>query len=352
MEYRTLGRSGLKVSTLSFGTMTFGGKGFFENLGKGSVTDAKRQFDMLIEAGVNLIDTADVYSDGESEKIVGEAIRGKRDRLLLASKVRLPMGTGPNDQGLSRFHIKRACEASLKRLGTDHIDLYWAHEWDGMTPVEETLRAFDDLRQEGKISYFGISNWSGWHIMKALGISERDGLIRPVAQQIHYTLQSREAEYELMPIAVDQGVSIFVWSPLAAGLLSGKFTRDNPNPKGTRRDKGYPEPAHVDQEALWKIVDELKAIAGDRGATPAQIALAWLLTRPGVTSLVVGARTDEQLKDNLQAAGLTLTMEEISRLEEVSRPRLLYPYWHQKASAAERLSPADRALLDQYPSPF
>lgn len=352
MEYRPLGRSGLRVSTLSFGTMTFGGKGFFERIGEGGVADAKRQFDMLIEAGVNLVDTADVYSEGESEKIIGEAIKGKRDRLLLASKVRLSMGTGPNDQGLSRFHIKRACEASLKRLGTDHIDLYWAHEWDGATPLEETLRAFDDLQQEGKISYFGISNWSGWHIMKALGISERDGLLRPVAQQIHYTLQSREAEYELMPIAIDQEVSIFVWSPLAAGLLSGKFTRDNPNPKGTRREQGYPEPAGIDQEALWKIVDELIAIAGDRGATPAQIALAWLLTRPGVTSLVIGARTDEQLADNLKAAEITLTMEEVTRLETVSRPRLLYPYWHQKASAAERLSPADRALLDQFPNPY
>lgn len=235
MQYRQLGHSGLMVSTLTLGTMSFGGKGSFEMVGNGSAKDAGRQFDMLIDAGVNMVDTANIYSMGESEKIVGEAIKGKRDRLLLATKVRSPIGEEPNEQGLSRHHIKRACEASLKRLGTDRIDLYWAHEWDGVTPLEETLRAFDDLRREGKIDYFGISNWSGWHIMKALGISEREGLIRPVAQQIHYTLQAREAEYELMPIAVDQDVPIFAWSPLAAGLLSGKFTRDNPNPEGTRR---------------------------------------------------------------------------------------------------------------------
>lgn len=349
MQYRQLGRSGLKVSTLTLGTMNFGGKGPYHIVGSNDVNDAKRRFDMLIDAGVNMIDTADIYSSGESEKIVGEAIKGKRDRLLLATKVRMPTGEGPNDQGLSRHHIKRACEASLKRLGTDNIDLYWAHQWDGLTPLEETIRAFEDLQREGKINYFGASNWSGWHLMKALGISEREGLIRPVAQQIHYTLQSREAEYELMPIAIDQEVSIFVWSPLAAGLLTGKFNKENPNPEGNRWAKGWSEPPDVDFDKLWPIVDELKAIASEHGATPAQIALAWPLTRPGVTSMVIGARTDEQLKDNLMAAEIVLTEEEIARLEQVSRPRLLYPYWHQKMTATARLSPADRALLDQYP---
>ncbi len=351
MRYRQLGRSGLKVSTLVLGTMSFGGKGIFGMVGDGGVEDARRQIDMLLDAGVNMVDTADIYSMGESEKIVGEALKGKRERVLIASKVRMPQGEGPNDGGLSRHHVKRACEASLKRLGTEHIDLYWAHEWDGLTLLEEMLRAFDDLRREGKIGYFGISNWSGWHIMKALGVSERDGLIRPVAQQIHYTLQSREAEYELMPISVDQDVAIVAWSPLAAGLLSGKFTRDNPNPEGTRRNQGWPEPPHVDWEALWRIVDELTAIADGRGATPAQVALAWLLTRPGVAALVIGARTDEQLAENLKAAEMDLTGEEVRRLEEASRPPLLYPYWHQKANASERLSAADHALLDQFPKP-
>jgi aryl-alcohol dehydrogenase-like predicted oxidoreductase len=352
LQYRTLGRSGLQVSTLTLGTMNFGGKGPYDMVGSNDVTDAKRRFDMLIDAGVNMVDTADVYSSGESESIVGEAIKGKRDKLLLATKVRGPTGDGPNDRGLSRHHIKRACEASLKRMGTDHLDLYWAHGWDGVTPLEETLRAFDDLQREGKINYFGVSNWSGWHIMKALGVSERDGLIRPVAQQIHYTLQSREAEYELLPIAMDQGVSIFVWSPLAAGLLTGKFTRENPNPEGNRWSKGWSEPPDVGFEALWPIVDALTAIAADHDATPAQIALAWPLTRPGVTSMVIGARTDEQLTDNLKAAEIELTAEEIDRLEKVSRPRLAYPYWHQKMSGTARASAADHELLDKYPSPF
>ncbi|NKK87463.1 aldo/keto reductase [Rhizobium leguminosarum bv. viciae] len=352
MQYRPLGRSGLKVSTLVLGTMSFGGKGMFSMVAENGINEARRQFDMLIDAGVNMVDTADIYSMGESERIVGEAIQGKRDSLLLASKVRSPVGDRPNESGLSRHHIKRACEASLKRLGTDYLDLYWAHEWDGLASLEEVLRAFDDLRREGKINYFGISNWAGWQVMKALGVSEREGLIRPVAQQIHYSLQSREAEYELMPISVDQDVSILAWSPLAAGLLGGKITRENPKPAGTRQTAGWPEPPMRDWEALWLIVDELKAVAGGRGSTPAQVALAWLLTRPGVTSLVIGARTEAQLKENLAAADITLSTEEIDRLERVSRPPLLYPYWHQKANATDRLSAADHALLDQHPKPY
>lgn len=352
MQYRQLGSSGLKVSTLVLGTMSFGGKGMFGMVADNGLDVARRQFDLLLDAGVNMVDTADIYSMGESERIVGEAIKGKRDRLLLATKVRSPTGEGPNDQGLSRHHIKRACEASLKRLGTDHIDLYWAHEWDGITPLEETLQAFDDLRREGKIGYFGISNWAGWQVMKGLGVSERTGLIRPIAQQIYYSLQSREAEYELMPISVDQDVSIVAWSPLAAGLLSGKFTRENPEVEGTRRQLGWPEPPMRDWEALWRIVGVLNAIAGEREATAAQVALAWLLTRPGVAALVIGARTDAQLSENLAAADLVLTPREVERLEEVSRPPLLYPYWHQRANASERLSPADRALLDPFPKPY
>ncbi len=352
MQYRQLGHSGLQVSTLVLGTMSFGGKGMFGMVAENGLKEAQRQFDMLIDAGVNMVDTADIYSMGESERIVGEAIRGKRDKLLLASKVRSPVGEGPNDQGLSRYHIKRGCEASLKRLGTDHIDLYWAHEWDGQTPLDETLRAFEDLQREGKIGYFGISNWAGWQIMKALGVSERDGLIRPIAQQIYYSLQSREAEYELMPIAIDQGVSILAWSPLAAGLLGGKFTRDNPRPEGTRQVAGWPEPPMHDWEALWRIVDVLIAVAQERSETPAQVALAWLLSRPGVASLVIGARNEAQLTENLAASDIQLTADEIHRLEQVSRPPLLYPYWHQKANATARLSAADHALLDQFPKPY
>ncbi|WP_118137633.1 aldo/keto reductase [Oceanicella sp. SM1341] len=346
MHYRSLGRSGLKVSALTLGTMTFGGRGNFVKTGNTDLAGAKRQIAMCIDAGVNIIDTADIYSSGLSEEIVGEAIADMRDRLLVATKARFPMFEGgPNDRGLSRHHIVRACEASLKRLGTDHIDLYWMHEWDGQTPLEETLAALDDLVRSGKIRYVGASNFSGWHLMKTLGIAERDGLVKPVAQQIHYTLQAREAEYELMPIAVDQGVDIVVWSPLAGGLLSGKYRRGKPEPEGTRKAAQWNEPPVRDVEALYDIVEALVDIAAQKGASPAQVALSWLLTRPGIASLIVGARTDEQLADNLKAAELVLSAEEIAQLETVSRPPLLYPYWHQKSTASDRLSPADLALI-------
>jgi aryl-alcohol dehydrogenase-like predicted oxidoreductase len=310
---------------------------------------ARRQIDQCIDAGVNSIDTADIYSAGLSEEIIGEALAGgRREKLILGTKVRFPTGTkGPNERGLSRHHIVRACEASLKRLRTDHIDLYWCHEWDGMTPVEEMLSAFDMLTRSGKIGYVGVSNFSGWHIMKMIAAAERTGTIRPVAQQIHYTLQAREAEYELLPIGVDQGVGGVIWSPLAGGLLSGKYRRGKPEPEGTRKAANWNEPPVRDVEALYDIVEILVEIAEGRGegVTPAQVALAWLLGRPGVTSLVIGARTDVQLADNLKAADLRLTAEEAARLEQVSRPPLLYPYWHQQDTAADRLSPADLVLI-------
>lgn len=346
MDYRPLGRSGLKVSALTLGTMTFGGKGNFAKVGNTDLAAAKRQIDMSVDAGVNMIDTADVYSDGLSEEIVGEAITHQRHRLLIATKARFPMGDkGPNDRGLSRHHLIRACEASLKRLGTSHIDLYWCHEWDGQTPVEETLRALEDLVRTGKICYVGISNFSGWHIMKMLGVSERESLVRPVAQQIHYTLQAREAENELLPIAVDQGVDAVVWSPLAGGLLTGKYRRDRPEPQDTRKAAQWNEPPVHDIDALYDIVEVLVEVAEARGVTPAQVALAWIMARRAVASVIIGARTEAQLADNLRAAELSLGADEMARLEAVSRPPLLYPYWHQKATAADRLSAADLLLL-------
>ncbi|MFT8676121.1 MAG: aldo/keto reductase [Acetobacter sp.] len=348
MEYRLLGRSGLKVSTLMLGTMTFGGKGNFAKTGNTDVQGARRQIDMALDAGVNMLDTADIYSDGESEEIIGTALdAGRRNRVMLGSKVRFPTGTkGPNERGLSRHHIIKACEASLRRLKTDHIELYWCHEWDGLTPIEEILAALDDLQRAGKIGYVGVSNFSGWHIMKMLAAAERSGKVRPVAQQIHYTLQAREAEYELLPIAVDQGVDTVIWSPLAGGLLSGKYRRGQPEPEGTRKAAHWDEPPVRDVEALYDIVEVLIRVATRYdGATPAQVALAWLLTRPGVASLVIGARTDAQLADNLKAASLKLAAEDIAELEKVSRPPLLYPYWHQRSTAADRLSVADLALL-------
>ena len=272
-------------------------------------------------------------------------LRGRRDRVLLATKARMPMGDGPNDAGLSRHHIIRACEASLRRMGTDYIDLYQVHEWDGATPLEETLDALDHLVDSGKVRYIGCSNYAGWHIMKALGISERRGLQRFVSQQIYYSLQAREAEYELVPVSLDQGLGILVWSPLAGGLLSGKYRRDQEGPEGSRHLTDWGEPPVRNEDQLYDIVDALVEIAEEHGASPAQVALAWTLGRPGVASLVIGARTDEQLADNLGAADLVLGDEERTRLDELSAPPLLYPYWHQARTASDRLGEADLTLL-------
>jgi len=341
MDYRLLGRSGLKVSALTLGTMTFGGKGFFAKAGSTDVAGARRQVDRCLEAGVNLFDTADIYSRGLSEEILGQALAGRRDQALIATKARFAMGPGPNDRGLSRHHLVRACEASLRRLQTDYVDLYQLHEWDGLTPLDETLEALDRLVRDGKVRYVGVSNFSGWHLMKSLWMAERHGFVRPVAQQIHYTLQAREAEYELLPVALDQGLGVLVWSPLAGGLLSGKYRRGRPEPEGTRHAAQWNEPPVRDLDALLDIVEVLVAIADSHAASASQVALAWLLTRPGIASVIIGARTEEQLADNLRAAELRLEPHEVARLEAVSRPPLLYPYWHQKSTASDRLSVAD-----------
>jgi aryl-alcohol dehydrogenase-like predicted oxidoreductase len=347
MEYRRLGRSGLFVSALTLGTMTFGGQGGFSKVGATDVAGARRQVDMCLDAGVNLFDTANIYSSGESEEILGEAISGRRDDLILATKVRMSVGDGPNDTGLSRYHIIRECEESLRRLATDYIDLYQVHEWDGLTPLEETLEALDTLVKSGKVRYVGSSNYSGWQLMKALGTSERLGLQRYVSQQIHYTLQAREAEYELVPLAIDQGCSILVWSPLAGGLLSGKYRRDRDASEG-RHVEGWDEPPVYDTDKLYDTVDVLVEIADGRGVSAAQVALAWLLGRAGVASVIVGARTDEQLADNLRAAELELSEEERLRLDEVSALPLIYPFWHQAKTASDRLGPADLSLLSPH----
>jgi aryl-alcohol dehydrogenase-like predicted oxidoreductase len=344
MEYRSLGRSGLKVSTLTMGTMTFGGRGNFGATGAVEVDDARRLVDLCIDQGVNLIDTANVYSGGRSEEIVGEVLGGKRPGdVLIASKVRFPMGSGPNEQGLSRLHIIRECEASLKRLRTDRIDVYLVHQWDGQTPLEETMAALDTLVQHGKVRYVGCSNFSAWHLMKALGISERHNLTRFVTQQIHYTLEAREAEYELLPVALDQGVGVMAWSPLAGGLLSGKHRR-NQTAEGSRQLAGWTEPPIRDEDRLWRIVDELVRIGEARGVSAAQVALAWLLGRPAVATLVIGGRTEAQFRDNLAAADLRLTDEERTALDAVSRPPVIYPYWHQGNTASGRFGPADLIL--------
>jgi len=348
MEYRLLGRSGLKVSTLTVGTMTFGGKGWARTVGDLGVNDARRLVDLCLDAGVNLIDTADVYSQGVSEDIIGEITGGKRKNgVLIATKARFPMGDGPNDAGSSRHHLIRACEASLKRLKTDVIDLYQLHEWDGQTPLEETMEALDMLVRQGKVRYIGCSNFSGWHIMKALGVSAADHRQRFVSQQIHYTLESRDAEYELLPISIDQGLGVLVWSPLAGGLLSGKHRR-NKTAAGSRQLAGWDEPPIRDEDRLWAIVDALVDIAENRSVSAAQIALAWLIGRKAVTSVIIGGRTEAQFRDNLASADLVLSDEERQRLDAVSAPPVLYPYWHQLRTAKDRLGDADLSLLGPY----
>jgi aryl-alcohol dehydrogenase-like predicted oxidoreductase len=349
MEYRQLGRSGLRLSQLTLGTMTFGGRGSFRAVGETDLDGARRQIDMALDAGVNVIDTADVYSGGAAEEIVGRALSdGRRDRVLLATKARFPMGSGPNDAGLSRHHVIAACEASLRRLQTDHIDLYQLHEWDGQTPLEETLGALEHLLQSGKVRYVGCSNFAGWQVMKALGIAKQHALPEFVSHQVYLSLQERSAEYEIVPAAVDQGLGLLIWSPLAGGLLSGRYRRGQPPPAGSRHASEWNEPPVYNEDKLYDTIDVLVDIASEHGVSAARVALAWLARRPGVTSVIVGARTDEQLADNLAAANLELSPDDAARLEEVSRPTLIYPFWHQRNTANDRLGPADLSLLAPY----
>ena len=341
MEYRQLGYTGLRVSALALGTMTFGGRGKFALVGETEIDEARRIVDRALDGGVNFIDTADIYSDGRSEEIVGEVIRGRRDEIVLATKARFAMGEGQNDAGLSRRYLLRACEASLRRLGTDYIDLYQVHQRDGLTPMEETLDALDTLVHQGKVRYVGCSNHSAWHVMKALGVSERLGLQRYVTQQIYYSLLDRDAEYELIPLSIDQQLGVLVWSPLAGGLLSGKYRRGVEPPAGSRQTTPWGEPPVYDQDRMYRIIDTLVEVASGRGVSPAQVALAYLLARPAVTSVIIGARNEEQLLDNLGSVEWTLTDDERARLDAVSAPRLIYPYWHKANTASERHSAAD-----------
>ena len=339
MEMRRLGSSGLQVSALSFGTMTFGGDSS-NPVGETQVDEARRLIDLCLEAGVNLIDSADGYSQGNSERVLGKALQGRRDDVLIATKVHSRMGPGPNDLGQSRHHVIRGCEASLKRLGTDYIDLYQVHGFDALTPLEETLRALDDLVRAGKVRYIGCSNYSAWHLMKALGISEREHLERYVSQQVYYSLVARELEYELVPLALDQGIGSLIWSPLSGGFLTGKYRRGEAGPQDTRRPRRG-DPGTIDEERGFAIVDVLEEIAQDRDASIPQVALNWLLHKPGVSSVLIGARREEQLVDNLKAATWKLTPEELQRLDEVSAVPPIYPYWHQRRNNVRVPQPAN-----------
>lgn len=337
MEYRQLGGSGLQVSVLSFGTATFGGKGdFFKAWGSTEAKEATRLVDVCLEAGINLFDTADVYSQGLSEEILGKAITGKRDKLLISTKGTFPFGDGANSFGSSRYRLIRQVESSLKRLNTDYIDIYHMHGFDGNTSVEETLKVLDELTQSGKIRYIAASNFSGWHLMKSLSISEKYGWNRYVAHQVYYSLINREYEWELMPLGIDQKIGAIIWSPLSAGMLGGKYRRDKPMPPESRwAQGGSPIPDRVvNADVLYNIMDVLDEIAKETGKTVAQVAINWLLQRPTVSSIIFGARNEEQLKQNLDAVGWNLTTEQVKRLDAVSDQPLTYPYWHQRQNLA------------------
>jgi aryl-alcohol dehydrogenase-like predicted oxidoreductase len=331
MEYRRLGASGFKVPVLSFGAGTFGGKGeLFGAWGNTDAKEARRLIDICLDAGVTLFDTADVYSIGESEKILGEAIKGRRDKVLISTKATFRFGEGPNDIGSSRYHLIETCDAALKRLGTDHIDLFQLHGFDAMTPVEETLSTLDDLVRAGKIRYLGISNFSGWHVMKSLAVAEKYGYPRYVANQTYYSLIGREYEWELMPLGLDQGIGAVVWSPLGWGRLTGKIRRGQPLPKDSRLHDSAKYGPPVPDELLFRVVDALDEVAKETGKLIPQVALNWLLQRPTVSTVVMGARNEEQLRQNLGAVGWTLTREQMAKLDAASDVTPTYPYWHQR----------------------
>jgi aryl-alcohol dehydrogenase-like predicted oxidoreductase len=334
MEYRQLGKSGLKVPELCFGAGTFGSANeFFKAWSETTQEEANRIVDICLDAGMNLFDTADIYSDGESEKALGKALaKHNRESLMISTKATFRLGTGPNDVGSSRYHLIQSAERSLKRLGTDYIDIYHLHGFDATSPVEETLRALDDLVREGKIRYIACSNFSGWHLMKSLSVSERYGWSRYVGHQVYYSLVGRDYEWELMPLALDQGVGALVWSPLGWGRLTGKIRRSTGIPKDSRLNTKVVVDLgpQVPEEYLYKVVDAIDEVAKEAGKTIPQVALNWLLRRPTVSTLIVGARNEEQLKQNLGAIGWELTKEQIAKLDAASEVPLTYPYWHQR----------------------
>lgn len=342
MEYRLLGRSGFKVPALSLGTGTFGGVGeFFGAWGNSDVAHAKRLIDICLDAGLNMFDSADGYSDGAAESILGEAIKGRRDKVIISTKATFRSGKGINDIGSSRFHLLDACDKALQRLQTDYIDVFQLHNFDAMTPVEETLSTLNDLVRAGKIRYIGVSNFSGWHLMKSLAVSDRHGWSRYVVNQAYYSLIGREYEWELMPLALDQGIGTLVWSPLGWARLTGKIRRGQPRPEQTRLQKQVAKDAgpQVTDEYLFKVVDVMDQIANETGKSIPQIAINWLLQRPTISSVIIGARNEQQLKDNLGAIGWQLTAEQIRRLDAVSYVTPVYPYWHQRRTFSDRNPP-------------
>ncbi|MFB7507108.1 aldo/keto reductase [Streptomyces broussonetiae] len=341
MEYRQLGASGLKVPALSFGAGTFGGQGpLFGAWGATDVREARRLVDICLDAGITMFDTADVYSAGASEKVLGEAVKGRREQVIISTKVGLPTGEGPGDAGSSRSRLITACEDALRRLGTDRIDLFQLHAFDASTPIEEVLSTLDDLVRAGKIRYVGVSNFSGWQAMKSLAIAERYGRPRYVAHQVHYSLVGRDYEWELMPLGLDQGLGAVVWSPLGWGRLTGRIRRGQPLPAGSRLHRTAEYGPPVDDEHLYRVVDVLEEIAQETGKAVPQIAINWLLQRPTVSSVIIGARNEEQLRQNLGAVGWSLTRDQMAKLDAASSKPAPYPYFpYERQEGFARLNP-------------
>ena len=341
MEYRNLGASGLRVPVLSFGAGTFGGSGpLFSHWGTTDVEEARRLVDICLEAGVNLFDTADVYSNGASEDVLGKAIKGRRDAVLISTKASLPTGDGANDRGSSRSRLIRSVEAALKRLGTDHIDIFQLHAFDASTPVEEVVSTLDRLVQDGKLRYTGVSNFSGWQIMKSLAAAERHGWTRYVANQVYYSLVGRDYEWDLMPLGADQGLGALVWSPLGWGRLTGKISRGKPLPAGSRLHETADFGPPVEDELLFRVVDALEEVAAETAKTVPQVAINWLVSRPTVSSVIIGARNEEQLRQNLGAVGWSLTKEQIEKLDRASAVTAPYPHFpYRRQEGFARLNP-------------
>ena len=331
MEYRQLGNSGLKVPVLSFGTATFSGGTGEGSWGDTQVDEASRLVDIALDAGVNFFDTADVYSDGRAEEVLGKALVGRRDEVLIGTKATFRnAATDVNDVGSSRFHLVRSLEGSLRRLGTDHVDVYYLHGFDAMTPQEEVLSTLDEFVRSGKVRYIGCSNFSGWQLMKSLSVSERYGWTRHIAHQAHYSLAAREFEWELMPLAIDQKVGTVVWSPLSQGRLTGKIRRGQSAPIDSRLRVGSETEQSGDEETLFRTVDVLDQLAEETDKTLAQVALNWVLQRPTVSSVIFGARNEKQLRENFGAVGWSLSADQIARLDAASATTPIYPYWHQR----------------------
>ncbi|WP_404456444.1 aldo/keto reductase [Oceanobacillus kapialis] len=348
MEYINLGNSGLRVPKYILGTIPFSGTNGFEPAGDVKEEEARKMVDIALDAGINMFDTANLYSSGDAERVLGAAIKGRRDEVVLTSKTGFPIEDGPNEQGASRIHLKNSIDQSLERLGTDYIDLYFVHLWDGRTPIEETVETMTELVKSGKIRYWGVSNYSGWALARTVSIAEQPGYIAPICQQIYYTPEAREAEYELLPAASELGIGSMIWSPLGEGLLTGKIDRHNEAPKNTRQGEGWPEPWVMDDERLYNLIDALKEVAENRGATVPQIALSWIKDRPNIGPVVIAARNEEQLRENIDSYEITLTKEEHDKIESIARPAPIYPLWHRVMAAMEQGSPSEMPYLEEY----